>query len=163
MTLTILNSATAAAGRAARLPIAAALLASALAGCANTPVAPRLSSGSGPVCADVSFPIYFATGSDQLTDPARQAISAGQAQAHGCAVREVDVFGLADADGPSGRNMDLSRRRASAVAQALVATGLPRPLFDVQGLGESGARTARGAPAMLQRKTLVVIHVARTA
>jgi outer membrane protein OmpA-like peptidoglycan-associated protein len=54
----------------------------------------------------------------------------------------------------------LSKRRAANVAQALAAAGLPEPLFDVEGLGASTARTAKGAPAMLQRKTLVVIQVA---
>ena len=69
------------------------------------------------------------------------------------------MFGLADADGPAANNLDLSRRRAAVVADALAATGLPRPLFDVKGLGKSGARTAQGAPSLLQRKTLVVIRV----
>ena len=122
--------------------------------------------GGGPApmaeaCADVNFPIYFAKGPDALRDPARLAITAGAAEVKACRVREVDVFGLADADGPAGRNLDLSRRRALVVAQALAASGFPQPLFDVKGLGESNARTATGAPAMLQRKTLVVIRVAK--
>lgn len=120
-------------------------------------------SAAGTPCQDVNFPIYFAKGSDELTDPARQAIAAGQSQARGCTIREVDVFGLADMDGPADRNLALSHRRATVVAQALAAAGLPRPLFDVQGLGESGARTAKGAPALLQRKAVVVIRVSPAA
>jgi outer membrane protein OmpA-like peptidoglycan-associated protein len=72
----------------------------------------------------------------------------------------VDIFGLAEADGPAAVDMALSKRRAANVAQALAAAGLPEPLFDVEGLGVSTARTAQGRPAMLQRKTLVVIQVA---
>ena len=115
----------------------------------------------GPSCAHVKFPIYFARASDVLSDPAHQAIIAGAAEVKGCRVKEVDVFGLADMDGPAGRNLELSRRRAQVVAQALAASGFPPPLFDVKGLGESNAHTAAGAPAMLQRKTLVVIQVAK--
>ncbi len=118
-------------------------------------------TATGATCADVSFPIYFAKASDVLSDPARQAIGAGAGQAKGCQVREVDVFGLADMDGAADRNLDLSRRRAQVVAQALAASGFPQPLFDVKGLGESNARTATGAPAMLQRKAMVVIRVAK--
>ena len=121
--------------------------------------APPPASALRPPCTDVNFPIYFAKGSDQLTDPARQAIAAGRAQLGACQVREVDVFGLADMDGPAASNLDLSRRRAAVVAQALAATGLPRPLFDVKGLGESDARTAQGAPKLLERKATVVIRV----
>lgn len=128
-----------------------------LAACASHP-RPNLTAAGAP-CANVDFPIYFAEGSDQLTDPARQAVAAGAAEVRGCRIGEVDVFGLADANGPADQNLELSRRRATAVAQALASSGLPAPLFDVKGLGESNARTARGRPALLQRKTEVVIRV----
>ncbi len=153
----------AAALRCGRVLATATLTGAALTAC-STPLTPSASASlTRAPCADVSFPIYFAKGSDQLSDPARQAILAGQAQVRTCQVREVDVFGLTGVDGPTGDSLDLSRRRASVVAQALAASGLPRPLFDVQGLGASGARTAKGAPALLQRKTVVVIHVSTSA
>ncbi len=137
-----------------------ALMGLAAAGCA-TGGSKQTASSSAVVCADVNFPIYFATGSDVLSDPAHQAILAGAGEVKGCRVREVDVFGLADVDGAASQNLALSRRRAQVVAAALAASGFPQPLFDVKGLGESNARTATGAPAMLQRKTLVVIHVVK--
>jgi outer membrane protein OmpA-like peptidoglycan-associated protein len=115
------------------------------------------------VCADVNFPIYFAKGSDQLSDPARDAILAGAAQVKTCKVSEVDVLGLASVDGGAAANQALSRRRASIVAQTLIAAGMPAPLFDVEGLGESGARTVHGAHAILQRKAEVDIHIAPSA
>jgi OOP family OmpA-OmpF porin len=111
-------------------------------------------------CASTRFPIYFATGSDVLSDQAHAAIRAGADLVRACQVREVDIFGLTDADGPASVDLALSKRRAANVAQALAAAGLPEPLFDVEGLGASTARTAKGRPAMLQRKTLVVIQVA---
>ena len=146
--------------RQVRVSASAILAGAALAACASTPLTPSASASlTRAPCADVSFPIYFAKGSDQLSDPARQAIQAGHAQVRACQVREVDVFGLTSMDGPADQSLQLSQRRAAVVAQALADSGLPRPLFDVQGLGASGARTAKGAPAMLQRKTMVVIRV----
>jgi OOP family OmpA-OmpF porin len=130
-----------------------------LPGCA---LGPKPKVAVAPVCAPARFPIYFAKGSDTLSDQAREAIRAGADLVRTCQVREVDIFGLADADGPASVDLDLSKRRAANVAQALAAAGLPEPLFDVQGLGASNARTATGRPAMLQRKTLVVIQVAST-
>jgi len=131
-----------------------------LPGCASGPK-PAVAVASS--CSAARFPIYFAKGSDALSDQARAAIRAGADLVRTCQVREVDIFGLAEADGPAAVDLDLSKRRAANVAQALEAAGLPEPLFDVQGLGASTARTAQGRPAMLQRKTLVVIQVASAA
>jgi len=128
-----------------------------LQGCASEP---KPASAVASTCSAARFPIYFAKGSDVLSDQARAAIRAGADLVRTCQVREVDIFGLADADGPAAVDLALSKRRAANVAQALAAAGLPQPLFDVQGLGASTARTAQGRPAMLQRKTLVVIQVA---
>jgi outer membrane protein OmpA-like peptidoglycan-associated protein len=128
-------------------------------GCATAPH-PVAVGSAAPVCADVNFPIYFAKGSDQLSEPAHQAILAGAAEVKACTVSEVDVLGLADLDGPAAANQALSRRRASIVAQALIAAGMPAPLFDVEGLGQAGARTAHGRRALLQRKAEVDIHIA---
>jgi OOP family OmpA-OmpF porin len=136
--------------------IAAALAMGMLQGCATGPK-PLASP-----CSDARFPIYFAKGSDVLSDQARDAIRAGADLVRTCRVREVDIFGLAEADGPASVDRALSKRRAANVAQALAAAGLPEPLFDVEGLGASTALTAKGRPAMLQRKTLVVIQVAPT-
>jgi peptidoglycan-associated lipoprotein len=127
---------------------------------------PGCASGPGPAtavvsrCAPARFPIYFAKGSDAVSDQAREAIRAGADLVRSCQVREVDIFGLAEGDGSAAVDLALSKRRAANVAQALEAAGLPEPLFDVQGLGASNARTAAGRPAMFQRKTLVVIKVA---
>ncbi len=138
---------------------AASAVAGGLSGCA---IGPKPKTALVSTCAPARFPIYFAKGSDELSDQARDAIRAGADLVRTCRVREVDIFGLAEADGPASVDLALSKRRAANVAQALAAAGLPEPLFDVEGLGASTALTAKGRPAMLQRKTLVVIQVAPT-
>jgi peptidoglycan-associated lipoprotein len=129
-----------------------------LAGCQSTPHVVPMATASRPACVDVTFPIYFAQGSDQLTPTAAQVIQTQAAVVRGCRIGYVSVLGLTDAAGSSSGNLDLSRRRASSVARALADAGLPAPKFEVSGQGESGALTDKGRPVPLRRKTEVVIH-----
>ena len=128
-----------------------------LAGCASKPLAP-MAAVSRPACTDVVFPIYFAQGSDQLTPTAGQVIGSQAAEVRGCRIGYVSVLGLTDAAGGTAKNLDLSKRRATTVAKALAAAGLPAPKFEVNGAGESGALSDSGRPVPLRRKTEVVIH-----
>ena len=128
------------------------------AGCQTSSPAPPVTAAARPACTDVVFPIYFAEGSDQLTPTASQVIGLQASVVRGCRIGYVSVLGLTDAQGGSGRNLDLSRRRAATVARALAAAGLPAPKFEVNGAGESGALTDKGRPVPLRRKTEVVIH-----
>ena len=134
-------------------------LGAALAGCATQPP-PRAPTPSVPVtCVDFSFPIYFATNSEQLTPAAQQIIAESAARVRGCKLGEIMVMGLADADGGTARtNLALSKRRAASVAKALAAGGLPAPKFDIEAGGASGALTPGGQPEPLRRRTEVVIH-----
>jgi peptidoglycan-associated lipoprotein len=135
------------------------LAGAALAGCANhgaRPPAPIAVAHSS--CSDVVFPIYFAQGSDQLTQGADQVISAAVGQVAGCRIGYVNVLGLTDALGTRAENLDLSRRRADTVAKALAAAGLKTPKFEVEGVGENGAISEKGRPVPLRRKTEVIIH-----
>lgn len=132
-----------------------------LAACATPtgrPAAPPAPARAAPACADFSFPIYFEKGSDQLTASARAVVDASVQQVRGCRVSRIEVLGLADADGPRRRNLDLSRRRADHVAHALAGDGLPAPVFDIEAIGEAGAKAADGKPEPLRRRTEVVIH-----
>jgi outer membrane protein OmpA-like peptidoglycan-associated protein len=128
-----------------------------LAGCAAPPSPQPGLAPPAVYCADFSFPIYFETGSEQLTAAARQEIGYTTQRVRGCRINSVAVIGLADADGPARRNLLLSRRRAATVASALSAAGLPAPNFDIEALGEQGAITAEGKEP-LRRRTEVVIH-----
>lgn len=110
-------------------------------------------------CEDMTLPIYFDKGSTELTAPAAQALRESAVLTRDCAVKEVLVLGLADADGPTNRNLELSRRRAERVAAALAAEGLPAPAFDLEAAGEAGAVTPSGRPEPLRRRAEVVIRL----
>ncbi len=133
----------------------------AIAACASPPLSrkaaiPPVAASS---CADFSFPIYFDKGSDQLTASARAVLLAGAQSLKACKVARIEVLGLADADGPAHRNLVLSRQRATTVAHALEGTGLPTPVFDIEAIGEAGAR-AGGRAEPLRRRTEVIVHIA---
>ena len=139
------------------LGVTAAVLVLALGGCMSAPLKP-MATAARPTCTDQVFPIYFAEGSDQLTQGAFQVIGDQAAVVRGCRIGYVSVLGLTDAAGGATHNLDLSKRRAVTVAHALAAAGLPAPKFEVSGVGESGAVSDSGHPVPLRRKTEVVIH-----
>lgn len=110
----------------------------------------------GP-CAAKRFDVYFGENQDRLTQSALQAIGLTATQLQGCSIRSVKVLGLADASGGAAENMDLSQRRAVAVAEALTAAGWPAPAFDIAAGGDEGATVARGVEEPLRRRTEVVV------
>jgi peptidoglycan-associated lipoprotein len=141
----------------------AALIAAALQACAHQPTPKpfslvRTEPPPPQFCADLSFPIYFATASPALTPTAVAVIADTAARLKGCVVGAPEVFGLADAAGTTRANQDLSRRRAQSVARALTAAGLPPP--NVQALGQAGAVTPSGDPEPLRRRAEVIIRAA---
>ena len=138
----------------AAVPIAGALRA-----CAPAPATVVVSHR----CEDVRFPIYFKSGSDQLT-PEGEAVIAAQARRMGpCKVGAAEVLGLADADAAPADPLALSQARAAVVARALSAAGLPAPSFDLVAEGAAGATTAGGRKAPLHRRAEVVLHAAPAA
>jgi len=127
-----------------------------IAGCAQVTktvgrVTDRSQVVAQPACLSFNFPIYFETGSDRLTREAMQLINDSSAQVRACRVAEVKVTGLADADGSAERNLELSRRRAAIVTQALATRGYPAPSFDIDAAGEGGAQTPVGATPLRRR------------
>lgn len=145
--------------------IASVLALSALAAaCASDKKVPvKTAARVSPVCVDFSFPIYFETNSERLTAAAAQVVTDAAVRVKGCTLGKVDVVGLADADGSDRRNMVLSRQRATIVADALAKAGLPRPAFDIDAAGASGAITPEGQPEPLRRRTEVVIRASSPA
>ena len=130
-----------------------------LAGCAAVPgFRDRSELVSEPqVCAPQRFEVYFRDSEAGLTDAARHAISLTASQLQGCDIKAVQVIGLADARGGPTANLDLSERRALAVAEALEAAGWPSPAFSLVVAGESGSTTAAGANEPMRRRTEVLV------
>jgi outer membrane protein OmpA-like peptidoglycan-associated protein len=140
----------------------AAVAAVTLAGCAPVQkFRSRAQMERAPACTDFEFPVYFASGSEQMPAAALQVIRAHAAQVKACKVASVTVTGLADAEGSAQANMELSRRRAASVASALAASGYPTPTFAVGAAGAAGAETAAGT-APLRRRTDVSVKFAQS-
>ena len=118
---------------------------------------------AAPACQDFAFPLYFRTGSEQLTPEGLQVIDNYSARVRACPVAELRVTGLADAEGGPVANLELSQRRAAAVAQILSARGYPTPSFDVAAQGEAGAATAGGRVEPLRRRAEVSVRFAGSA
>lgn len=109
-------------------------------------------------CATKRFDIYFDEGQDRLTSPALEAIGLTATQLQGCRIESVRVLGLASAGGNADANLDLSERRATAVAEALRASGWPAPAFDVEAAGDAGAGEPTGVQEPLRRRTEVLVE-----
>lgn len=108
-------------------------------------------------CGEQRLEIYFQNDRANLTPAALMALQLTTEQLRACQITKVQVTGLADArGGVNAANQSLSERRATAVAEALQANGLPAPAFEVQASGAAGARTD-GVNDPLRRRTEVVI------
>lgn len=152
---------------AATLTVLAAA-ATALGACAQVDSGVRRITGrsaavTAPVCRDFTFPLYFQTGSDQLTPDGVKVIDNYSARVRACPVAELRVTGLADSEGGAAANLELSQRRATAVAGVLSARGYPTPTFDVAASGDAGATTAGGRTEPLRRRAEVSVRFAAPA
>lgn len=136
----------------------------AMAGCAQTEgpfrVLRKPVAVTAPVCADFQASLYFDRDSAALTREARMVLDNAKAQARDCAVRAVRVVGLADAVGAPQANLDLSRRRAEAVSQALARVGFVKVDVDLAAVGDAGSVSASGAAAPLRRRADVLFDLA---
>ena len=141
--------------------LAAALAATALAGCSSMGTPGRDTLVSEPsACMARRFDIYFAEDQATLTDAARTAIGLTATQLQGCRIKTVRVLGMASATGSVDTNLVLSERRAIAVAEALEAAGWPAPAFELNATGDAGAVTSTGGAEPLRRRTEVLVDAA---
>jgi peptidoglycan-associated lipoprotein len=108
------------------------------------------------VCQDISLPIYFEPNEAGITRDGRRVIAAGAAQARGCQVDAVRVLGLADAAGDPAANLELSKKRAASVADAVQKAGLPAAEFEVAAAGQAGATTSAGQVPVRRRADITL-------
>lgn len=71
----------------------------------------------------------------------------------------VHVVGHTDSTGPADYNLELSRRRAEAVADYLASRGVPRSRLRTEGRGESEPRASNATAAGRQLNRRVEIYV----
>ena len=73
----------------------------------------------------------------------------------------VRVHGFADPRGPAADNLSLSKARAAAVADSLIASGVPAKRLQVNGYGERQSVAASSDVDAMAMERKVVIELAR--
>jgi outer membrane protein OmpA-like peptidoglycan-associated protein len=111
-----------------------------------------------PVASARTFLVFFDWSKADLTDRARQIIGEA-ASARGTGVTRIEVNGFTDRSGPASYNMQLSIRRADAVAAELVRRGVPRNEIVTRGFGEENnlVPTADGVREPQNRRVEIIL------
>ena len=115
-------------------------------------------AAAAPVAAARTFLVFFDWSKADLTDRARQIIGEA-ASSRGAGVTRIEVNGFTDRSGPSDYNMQLSVRRANAVAAELVRRGVPRNEIVTRGFGEENnlVPTADGVREPQNRRVEIIL------
>jgi OOP family OmpA-OmpF porin len=121
--------------------------------------APAMPVAAAPVAAARTFLVFFDWSKADLTDRARQIIGEA-ASARGAGVTRIEVNGFTDRSGPADYNMQLSIRRANAVAAELVRRGVPRNEIVTRGFGEENnlVPTADGVREPQNRRVEIILR-----
>jgi outer membrane protein OmpA-like peptidoglycan-associated protein len=115
-------------------------------------------AAAAPVAAARTYLVFFDWSKADLTDRARQIIGEA-ATARGQGVTRIEVNGFTDRSGPADYNMQLSIRRANAVAAELVRRGVPRNEIVTRGFGEENnlVPTADGVREPQNRRVEIIL------
>lgn len=107
----------------------------------------------------VDLRLSFNLGSAELTPEARAEakVFAEALQLPALASRKFVIEGHTDAQGGRDYNLDLSQRRARAVADYLASLGVPRDRFDVRGYGFDRPLPGRSAANAANRRVEAVL------
>jgi outer membrane protein OmpA-like peptidoglycan-associated protein len=114
---------------------------------------------AAPVAAARTYLVFFDWSKADLTDRARQVI--GEAASNrGQGVTRIEVNGFTDRSGPADYNMQLSIRRANAVAAELMRRGVPRNEIVTRGFGEENnlVPTADGVREPQNRRVEIILR-----
>lgn len=107
--------------------------------------------------------IHFATGSSELSAPAPDSLAALADYLKAHPDRRVVLVGHTDAEGSRAANLEISRRRAAAVARVLVGEfGVPSTRIAAEGAGYLAPRSSNLTPegrALNRRVEAVVLPV----
>jgi OOP family OmpA-OmpF porin len=80
--------------------------------------------------------VFFDSGSAELNSRARAIIGNAAQAMRTLDVRRIRVTGAADRQGSSAYNLNLSRRRAEAVREALIGQGISAEAIVIEAQGE---------------------------
>ncbi len=106
--------------------------------CPGTPPGTRVNSRGCEIQAVTALEgVEFASDSAELTPASRQILDATAADLARHPDMRVEIAGHTSSTGPAEYNQMLSERRARAVADYLISTGLDGDRFTVRGYGES--------------------------
>lgn len=126
-----------------------------LAACVSAPEAP---AGFDPTaCYERSFNVYFEQQEAELNAAAREAISTVQDELRGCRIDGVRVLGLAEADGATTANFELSRQRALFIEDFMERDPAWRDKIETLAAGEAGAVTEDG-PTPMRRVARITVR-----
>jgi adhesin transport system outer membrane protein len=106
------------------------------------------------------FLVYFLTGTDQLTPESETLLTTILDFVKGRDAPDVSVVGHTDTAGTSDSNVELSRSRATAIRDRLLAAGLDGNLVSVAYHGESNllVRTPDDTPEPQNRRVEVSVR-----
>lgn len=112
------------------------------------------------VPAPSSFTVYFGQASWILNDAAEDEIDDAVKAAAQRGAATYAVAGYADSTGSTAQNMRLSKLRAEAVADALVARGIPQEEIDVSwhGAAQPAVETPPGTPEQANRRATIELR-----
>jgi outer membrane protein OmpA-like peptidoglycan-associated protein len=121
----------------------------------SSAAAPPPASGPGQ---RINLAVTFVSGSAQLTPAARTSaqIFAQSLMTPQLANMRFEIDGHTDAVGRRDRNLDLSQRRAQAVADFLVRSGVTADRLDVHGYGPDRPLPSVRATAPQNRRVEVI-------
>ncbi|MDX6748420.1 OmpA family protein [Geminicoccaceae bacterium 1502E] len=111
---------------------------------------------------DASYMVFFAFDKATLTDEARQTIGDAADAYRRTGAARLRVVGHTDTVGTSSYNMDLSQRRADAVARELERQGVPAQDIAMTGVGEQDllVPTADGVRERQNRRVEIMMPAA---
>lgn len=105
--------------------------------------------------------VLFAFDSAELTESAREQLTAIGNRLAGASLVSVKVVGHTDSVGSDSYNQGLSERRATSVVDFLASQGVPADKLVAEGRGESAPVADNGTDAGRAQNRRVEIHVDR--
>ena len=113
-----------------------------------------------PAMESREFVVYFPFDQYVLTTEAQAVVQEAAQYAQSGAATSITVVGHADTSGSAAYNVRLSERRSKAVADALVASGVPQTALQVDWRGESqpAVPTPDGTKEPLNRRSTIGIN-----